>query len=577
MRFSMNRKTLHLLLAFAVLLLGGELHTPVQEASLQRELQELRQQGVSVRFLDNAAVEVRDPVSGLKRVKTVQEPSEVEIRAWASARGIPILEIDPATIDTNQWSGWYRYWTQVPITNNLGTPTVVGDANRDGKTEVYGPYRQFTSTDFETRCYQIDSLGVPTLVFNYVPRQGNSQQMVDVDGDSLLEVAFTIGGQLNDFEQDSRNGFPTRLNFSHERYERGSFGYTGIYLGSLDGDQLIDFLYKGSEADSTDTTRGVGKTYVGEYDSQVNNFRRVWSKKLSATAESSVGGYATGDFDVDGKTEFIASELFGQVHLVENIGDNSYVETWRDSLPFVNAYYQGSGDVDIDGKPEFFVGATMSNGNWTTVYEADSNNHYSAKLVIHLLSGGSLDDPTYITSDVDRDGKLECVISSGADLYVFKSNGDDIYYLWYLRREESRLSMQVHDFNDDGKKDFMIGKAMTDAQGNIRLYSDIYLSSNLTEVATRESSNANNLATLEIMPNPSNPDVAVTYTLPWDATVSLKVFDLLGRDVKTLWDGIQSSGRHSIVWSAHEFASGIYFVRLQSSTFRLMKKTIVVR
>jgi len=86
--------------------------------------------------------------------------------------------------------------------------------------------------------------------------------------------------------------------------------------------------------------------------------------------------------------EFVDSELFGRVHLTENNENNSYVEVWRDSLPFVNLYYQTSGDGDNDGKNEFFVEATMSNGNWTTMYEADSNNHYSPKFLFHLISRG---------------------------------------------------------------------------------------------------------------------------------------------------------------------------------------------
>jgi hypothetical protein len=116
----MNRRTIHLLLAFAVLLLGGELHSPMQREALQRELAELQQRGLTYRFLDNNMIEISQEWSGFKRVKTLQEPSEAEIRAWADTHGVPILEINPALIDTSRYAGWYRYWTQVPLSNGIG-------------------------------------------------------------------------------------------------------------------------------------------------------------------------------------------------------------------------------------------------------------------------------------------------------------------------------------------------------------------------------------------------------------------------------------------------------------------------
>lgn len=569
----MNRKAVHFLLAFVVLLLGGELHSPIQQASLQRELQELRQQGAFVRFLDNSTVEVSDPVSGLKRVKTLQEPSEAEIRAWALARGIPILEIDPRAIDTSRFTGWYRYWTTVPISKGLGEPMVVGDVDRNARVEAYGSHFDSTNREPTTRIYEIDSAGNVQLRFIYSPPSpGISRLMVNVNNDSLTEVMFTANGLFSDYEQATTSELPTALRFVHQQFTGNvGAGFTGIFVGSLDGDGRTDFLYVGSERDSSDTTRGVVKQYVAEYDAQLNNFRRVWGIRL----HPNLGGFAVADFDLDGRKEFVSSSVFGNVYVVENLGDDQYQLVWQDSLPFVNVYYQTAGDVDNDGRPEFFVGA-VTDGYWLTMYEADRDNHYVPKLLIHFLSGDLF--PTNLTTDVDGDGKLELVVMVGRDLYVFKSNTDDTYYVWYLKREDRKDAIQLYNLNRDGRKDFIITKSTTDSQGRLRLYADAYLSSNIVGVNAPMSDGLPAHFKLETYPNPFNPAITIRFQLPNAELVSISAVDIAGRIVARLMvTKLQEPGNHTLTWSPDGLASGIYFIRLATSRKILVKKTILIR
>lgn len=59
--------------------------------------------------------------------------------------------------------------------------------------------------------------------------------------------------------------------------------------------------------------------------------------------------------------------------------------------------------------------------------------------------------------------------------------------------------------------------------------------------------------------------------------MSLKVFDLLGKEVATLVDETLKPGTYSITWDATGFPSGVYFYRLTSGTFVETKKLILVR
>jgi phosphatidylserine/phosphatidylglycerophosphate/cardiolipin synthase-like enzyme len=90
-------------------------------------------------------------------------------------------------------------------------------------------------------------------------------------------------------------------------------------------------------------------------------------------------------------------------------------------------------------------------------------------------------------------------------------------------------------------------------------------------------------------PNPFNPTTVISYHLPAQtgqagqaglssvSKVSLKVFDLLGREVVTLVDREQSAGNYKITWNATGVPSGIYFYRLQAGQSVQTKKMVLVK
>jgi hypothetical protein len=78
-------------------------------------------------------------------------------------------------------------------------------------------------------------------------------------------------------------------------------------------------------------------------------------------------------------------------------------------------------------------------------------------------------------------------------------------------------------------------------------------------------------------PNPFNPTTTISYDLPKESFVSLKVFDLLGREVASLVSEEMSAGNHSRQWNTSNVSSGIYFYRLQAGTFTETKKLVLLR
>ena len=86
-------------------------------------------------------------------------------------------------------------------------------------------------------------------------------------------------------------------------------------------------------------------------------------------------------------------------------------------------------------------------------------------------------------------------------------------------------------------------------------------------------------------PNPFNPSTTISFTLPSHSFVSLKVFDLIGREVATLVLEEMPAGIHSLPWNASYLPSGVYFYRLQArplygkqvDAFMEIKKLILLK
>jgi hypothetical protein len=78
-------------------------------------------------------------------------------------------------------------------------------------------------------------------------------------------------------------------------------------------------------------------------------------------------------------------------------------------------------------------------------------------------------------------------------------------------------------------------------------------------------------------PNPFNSQTKISYNLPKKDFVTLKIFDLQGRLVKTLINGIQSEGNHTLSFDGTTLTSGIYFYSLSAGEFAETKKMLLIK
>jgi len=78
-------------------------------------------------------------------------------------------------------------------------------------------------------------------------------------------------------------------------------------------------------------------------------------------------------------------------------------------------------------------------------------------------------------------------------------------------------------------------------------------------------------------PNPFNSAARIEFGMPEAGRVSLKIFDLQGRLVESLWNGVKPAGRHSVIWQGENRAAGLYIIRMEAGDFSSVRKTALVK
>ena len=78
-------------------------------------------------------------------------------------------------------------------------------------------------------------------------------------------------------------------------------------------------------------------------------------------------------------------------------------------------------------------------------------------------------------------------------------------------------------------------------------------------------------------PNPFNPSTTISYTIPMTSNVSLKIFNVLGKEVATLVNETKNAGNYSINFNAVGLSSGVYFYQLTTDNFTSTKKFTLMK
>jgi photosystem II stability/assembly factor-like uncharacterized protein len=153
----------------------------------------------------------------------------------------------------------------------------------------------------------------------------------------------------------------------------------------------------------------------------------------------------------------------------------------------------------------------------------------------------------------------------GTQGMLFKStNGGDT---WDTTAVPTRQNLNAIYFYDENR-----GFAVGDS--GVILYTS---SGGVTGVRDRGGQLPTTLALEQNYPNPFNPSTTIVFHLPERSFVSLKVFDVLGREVATLVSQELHAGDYPVTWKAAAFPSGVYFYQMRAGSFAETKKLVLLR
>lgn len=106
---------------------------------------------------------------------------------------------------------------------------------------------------------------------------------------------------------------------------------------------------------------------------------------------------------------------------------------------------------------------------------------------------------------------------------------------------------------------------------------DVLAKENISDLTLNDLNGIKEYDLLQNYPNPFNPVTTIKFQIPKEGYVVLKVYDILGREVRTLVNDYKPIGKYSIDFNASSLASGTYIYELRVNDFKAVKKFILLK
>ncbi len=251
----------------------------------------------------------------------------------------------------------------------------------------------------------------------------------------------------------------------------------------------------------------------------------------------------------------------------EYIGENLSIDVLADTL------------LSIEPKSNWFGLDAI------TVIVSDGNSSTSASFAVNVLSVNDL--PSFITLNPDS---LTIQSGQGIALDVFniisdEETPDSLMVFKFISGNDSLL----YDYNSKNgvlniytEKDYM-GKTeikiiATDTDGgSAEIIVYINVEGKITGIESLSGQIPKDYEIYQNYPNPFNPTTIIRYGLPEESIVAVKIFNVLGEEVRTLFEGIKKAGYYQESFNGSRLASGIYLYTISAESTVSNKKFLQVR
>lgn len=406
----------------------------------------------------------------------------------------------------------------------------------------------------------------------------NQTSFIDIDGDGDLDLFVGVLATLV-----QTNGFLFYRN-------NGSATSPLFQLHTMNFLSMIDVGMNAHPTFVDIDANGTLDLFIGDLGGKLTFFRNegtaaIPSFRLTDSVYQNIrGGFsyapAFADVDNDGRKDLFIGMFDGRIKFYRNTGTPQAATFVLQPSPVdtINVASNAAPtfvDIDADGDLDLFVG--KGNGS-ISFYRNDG----SASLFLPVLQTTSYQGipaglnlfPTF--TDIDNDGDVDLFIGMSEGRVAFYENVGtpaSAHFIWrtnhYAATEPMVEAAPVFaDIDADGDKDLFVGTV----RGGVHFYRNQLISLSVTEADIP-------LATelLQNYPNPFNPATTIGFRLEGSGRVSLKVYDLLGREVATLLDEERTPGLHQVRFLPRNLPSGIYYYRLRAGGSDVTKRMLLIR
>ncbi len=523
----------------------------------------------------------------------------------------------------NNGKGNFIKVTMGPIVNDSATSIggSWGDYNNDGKPDLFLTNRKF-SVGFGNFMYRGNGDTVFSKVTTGSPAtdvaNSNSSSWVDINGDGNLDL-FIVNFQGNNYLY--YNGGPP------------SYTFTRVDTGDivLDGNA---FSIVGAWADYNND--GKPDLFIGNAGTQndllfTNTGNGGFTKTILADGKASLGA-SWGDYDNDGYLDLFVANYSNQSNILyHNSGPPNFVLTRVDtgiaSNDGGNSVGSVWGDFDNDGDLDLFV---CNDGQNNALYLNNGPPTYGFTKVttgVVVNDGGS--SFGCAAADFDNNGSLDLFVANhlGRQNFLYTNNGNGNKWVNIkcvgttanksaigtkvrvraIINGSPRWQMQeVSAQSGYNSQNLVLHFGLGDASqidsvkiewhpGSTETYTGIAINKNITVTQNSGISGiARSVPSLPELfhleqnyPNPFNPTTNFRFSIPQpqaDAPlahdfqfVTLRIFDLLGREVAKLISEQRPAGEYDVQFDASKLASGVYLYKLQAGNFVETKKMILMK
>jgi len=461
---------------------------------------------------------------------------------------------------TNDGAGDFSFGNHFPA-NRYPTSVAVAYFNDDTRPDIVVSNRLY---DEATSCFSVLlSNGDKTFqpVASYYPTEFINPEAIcagDFDGDGYDDIGAT-DTCLNILINEAGTGFS-----SHFRYPCDANNHPmSLKVADLNNDTYPDVIGAYDQI-QVFINQGTG---TGEFYPAVN---------YDAYDDPVMVDII--DLDNDNDLDLVVADEYDYyVCVLFNEGDGTFAAP---IVIEVNYYYPLSicaADFNGDGNADFAF-ATYDSDLYMTVMLNNGDSTWTETDSYPI----SEDAYSMYAEDFDNDGDYDIALSCNYanSVSIFVNDGNAVFeHAHDYGTDGYPLGLAVADFDADGDQDIATGNY--DAFNVSVLWNRLEI---ITDVAEGEpaASLPKRFGLSQNYPNPFNPTTTIKYDLPTKSDVKIKIYNLLGQQVRVFNEGTQTAGEHFVVWNGRTndgtaVATGLYLYRLEAGDFTGSKKMLLLK